>query len=100
MSTLPDNTDQVDPKTGLELDESTCEEFQDTKPEPTPALQEERPAPRRLERIRKRTGEWWKDTGNYAQALAAPTVPTSYLLLVMLKMLTKFSSLFELHDFC
>lgn len=47
------------------------EEFEDATDSPAPVL-------RRSTRVRKQTGEWWKNTTMLAHALAAEVVPSSF----------------------
>ena len=68
---MSDNTALPDSNAELEIDDSRDEKFQDTNTVSSPVL-------RRSSRLRKQTGEWWKETGNYVQALSAQVVPTSY----------------------
>ncbi len=65
------DTDPPNSVTETEVHTFSEEEFQDSNTEPTPAL-------RRSTRISKPPGEWYKATGQYAQALSAQTTPTSY----------------------
>jgi len=70
VNEVTDDTDPSNSRTEPTVGESSEEEFVDTITETAPVL-------RRSSRIRKQTGEWWKATGHYAQALSAQIVPTS-----------------------